>query len=95
MRSRREVEFFFFMEITIKGNFCNGLKDCLKDPMPNSNGSATLEEYIDFVLLLSGSSFAVGIAYEEPCNPTVPTSPELFPHPNRHVWSCSRHACYS
>ncbi len=46
--------------------------------MPNSNGSATLEEYIDFALLLSGSSFTVGIAEEKPCNPTEPTAPDYF-----------------
>ncbi len=67
-----------FNDVVLKGIFCNGLKDCLKDLMPNSNGSATLEEYIDFALLLSGSSFTVGIADEKPCNPTEPTAPVYF-----------------
>ncbi len=43
--------------------------------MPNSNGSATLEEYIDFALLLSAEE---EIAEEKPCNPTEPTTPDYF-----------------
>ncbi|KAL0170997.1 hypothetical protein M9458_035593, partial [Cirrhinus mrigala] len=34
-----------------------------------------------FALLLSGSVFTVGIADEEPCNPTVPITPEHFRTP--------------
>lgn len=44
--------------------------------MPESTVPWTLAHYIDFSVLLSGSSFTVGIADEGPCNPAVPTMPE-------------------
>ncbi len=77
-----------FNDVALKGIFRNGLKDCLNDLMPNSNGSATLEEYIDFALLLSGSSFTVGIADEEPCYP--PST-----HHTRALSCSDRHVCYT
>ncbi len=44
--------------------------------MPDNACSVTLEEYIDHALFLcAGSSFTVGIADEEPCNPKVCTAP--------------------
>lgn len=39
--------------------------------MLQSNRPETLEEYIDLALLLSGSSLTVGIADENPSNPSV------------------------
>ncbi|KAL0198836.1 hypothetical protein M9458_007376 [Cirrhinus mrigala] len=65
-----------FNDVALKGIFCNGLKDNLYNFMPDNRCSATLEQYIDFALLLAGSPFTVGIADEE-CNPTVPTTPNL------------------
>ncbi|ROL53187.1 Protein Wnt-9a [Anabarilius grahami] len=35
----------------------------------------SLAQYIDYALLLSGSSFTVGFVDEHPCNPTVPIKP--------------------
>ncbi len=57
--------------------------------MPPYTPHWSLEQYIDFALWLSGSSFTVGTADEEPCYPPVPITPET----DRHVWSCSCHAC--
>ncbi|KAL0188178.1 hypothetical protein M9458_015277, partial [Cirrhinus mrigala] len=65
-----------FNDVALKGIFCNGLTDSLYDQMPDYKCSTTLQEYIDFTLLLAGSPFTVGIADEE-CNPTVPTTPNL------------------
>ncbi|KAL0185543.1 hypothetical protein M9458_017213 [Cirrhinus mrigala] len=49
--------------------------------MPDNRCSVTLQEYIDYALLLAGSSFTVGIADKEPCNPMVPITSEHFHTP--------------
>ncbi|KAL0173010.1 hypothetical protein M9458_033321, partial [Cirrhinus mrigala] len=70
-----------FNDVALKGIFCNGLKDNLYDLMPDNRCSVTLQEYIDYALLLAGSPFTVGIADKEPCNPTVPITSEHFHTP--------------
>ncbi|KAI2665985.1 Exodeoxyribonuclease 7 small subunit [Labeo rohita] len=77
--------------------------------MPHHTPYCTLEQYIDFVLRMSGSAFTVSVVEEE--HGTSPKSSVIkkvtkvsshydfytgaCSHPDRHVWSCSRHACYS
>lgn len=63
-------------DIALKGIFRNGLSDFLNYLMPQSDIPGTLADYIVFALLLSGSSFTVGIADKEPCNLTALTTPE-------------------
>ncbi len=67
-----------FNDMSLKGIFRNGLKDCLYNLMPDNACSVTLEEYINHALFLAGSSFTVEIADVEPCNPTVRMAPEYF-----------------
>ncbi len=60
----------------LKGIFRHGLKYSLYDLMPDNTSSATLEEYIDHALFLSGSLYTVGIADEERHYPTVSATPK-------------------
>ncbi len=54
-----------FNEICLKSIFRNGLNDFLNYLMPDSNIPVSLEQYVDHALLLSGSTYTVGIAEEE------------------------------
>ncbi|KAL0151201.1 hypothetical protein M9458_053392 [Cirrhinus mrigala] len=81
-----------FNDVALKGIFCNGLKDNLYDLMPDNRCSVTLQEYTDYALLLAGSSFTVGIADKEPCNPTVPITSEHFHTPTFIVMPEPSHA---
>ncbi|KAL0204368.1 hypothetical protein M9458_002386, partial [Cirrhinus mrigala] len=65
-----------FNDVALKGIFCNGIKDSLYHQMPDNKCSATLQQYIDFALLLAGSPFTVGIADEGPRNPAVTPIPQ-------------------
>ncbi|KAL0160112.1 hypothetical protein M9458_043837, partial [Cirrhinus mrigala] len=65
-----------FNDIALKDIFRHGLKDSLNYLLPRHTPHWTLEEYIDFALMLAGSPFAVGVADDQPCNPTFPTTPK-------------------
>ncbi len=65
-----------FNDVALKGIFRNGLNDFLNYLMPDSKIPVSLEQYIDHALLLSGSSYTVGIADEECHYPTVSATPE-------------------
>ncbi|ROI15202.1 hypothetical protein DPX16_9001 [Anabarilius grahami] len=71
-----------FNDVALKDMFQCGLNEHLAYLMPDNTSHWTLAQYIDFVLLLSGSSFTMGFAYEEPCNPTVLTTPECLHSPS-------------
>jgi len=69
-----------FNDVALKGIFRNGLNYFLNYLMPDNTPHWTREQYIDHALLLSGSSFTVGIVYEGLHNPTAhttATTPEL------------------
>ncbi|KAL0151968.1 hypothetical protein M9458_052686 [Cirrhinus mrigala] len=65
-----------FNDIALKDIFQHGLKNSLNYLMPHHTPHWTLEQYIDFALLLAGSPFTVGVADDQPCNPTFPTTPK-------------------
>lgn len=58
-----------------------GLDEHLAYLMTDNTPHWTLAHYTDFALLLSGSSFTVGIVDVEPLDSTVPTKPEFFHTP--------------
>ncbi|KAL0161974.1 hypothetical protein M9458_041370, partial [Cirrhinus mrigala] len=69
---------FCGLDVALKDIFRHGLNEPIHSYLPGVKIHWSLEQYIDHALLLSGSSFTVGIADEESCNPTVPITPEHF-----------------
>ncbi|KAI2646855.1 Retrotransposon Gag-like protein 9 [Labeo rohita] len=65
-----------FNDVALKDIFRYGLNEPICSQLPGGKIHWTLEQYIDFALLLAGSLFTVGVADEQPCNPTVPTTPK-------------------
>ncbi|KAL0185536.1 hypothetical protein M9458_017206, partial [Cirrhinus mrigala] len=70
-----------FNDVALKDIFRHGLNEPIRSCLPGGKIHWSLEQYIDFALLLSGSVFTVRIADEETCNPTVPITPEHFHTP--------------
>ncbi|KAI2645764.1 Protein piccolo [Labeo rohita] len=66
-----------FNDVALKDIFRHGLNEPISSYLTGGKIYWSLEQYIDYVLLLSGSSFTVGIADEEPCNPTRPLTLSL------------------
>ncbi len=64
-----------FNGVVLKDIFRVRLNDLIRPWLPGGKIHWSLEQYIDHALLLSGSSFTVGIADEEHSYPTVPTTP--------------------
>ncbi|KAL0147810.1 hypothetical protein M9458_056887 [Cirrhinus mrigala] len=67
-----------FNDVALKDIFRVGLNDPICSCLPGGKIHWSLEQYIDYALRLSGSSFTVGIADEELCNPTVPITSKYF-----------------
>ncbi|KAI2645036.1 Retrotransposon Gag-like protein 9 [Labeo rohita] len=70
-----------FNDVTLKDIFQHGLDEPICSCLLGGKIHWSLEQYIDFALLLSGSAVTVGIADEEVCNPTVPITPDHFHTP--------------
>ncbi|KAL0178798.1 hypothetical protein M9458_027692, partial [Cirrhinus mrigala] len=70
-----------FDDVALKDIFRVGLNDPIRLGLPGGKIHWTLEQYIDYALLLAGSSFTVGVADKEPCNPTAPSTLEHFHTP--------------
>ncbi|KAL0181756.1 hypothetical protein M9458_024162, partial [Cirrhinus mrigala] len=70
-----------FNDVALKDIFCHGLNKPIRSYLPGGKIHWSLEQYIDYALRLNGSPFTVGIADEEPCNPTVPIKSENFHTP--------------
>ncbi|KAL0146718.1 hypothetical protein M9458_058058, partial [Cirrhinus mrigala] len=60
-----------FNDVALKDIFRAGLSDPIRSGLPGGKIHWSLEQYIDYALLLVGSSFTVGIADEGPRNPAV------------------------
>ncbi len=54
----------------------SGFKEPIRSRLPGGKIYWSLEQYIDHALLLSGSSYNVGVAKEERNNPPVSAKPE-------------------
>ncbi|KAL0199357.1 hypothetical protein M9458_007897 [Cirrhinus mrigala] len=65
-----------FNDVALKDIFRQGLDEPIRSQLPGGKIHWTLEQYIDYALLLAGSSFTVRIADEGPCDPPVFTKPE-------------------
>ncbi|KAI2647405.1 Foot protein 1 variant 1 [Labeo rohita] len=66
----------FFQTAALKDIFCHGLNEPIHSCLPGGKIHWSLEQYIDYALRLSGSSFTVGIADEGPRNPAVTPTPQ-------------------
>ncbi len=64
--------------MALKYIFCFGLKQEISRLMPYQTPHWTLEQYIDFALRMSGSTFTVGIVDEEPFYLPVSDTPEYL-----------------
>ncbi len=58
-------------DVTLKYIFCFGVVEPLRSSLPGGTICWSLEQYIDFVLLLAGSPLTVGIVDEGLCNCSV------------------------
>ncbi|KAL0148130.1 hypothetical protein M9458_056532 [Cirrhinus mrigala] len=65
-----------FNDVALKDIFRVGLNDPFRSWLPGGKIHWSLEQYIDYALRLSGSSFTVGIADEGPRNPAVTPTPQ-------------------
>ncbi|KAL0196750.1 hypothetical protein M9458_005290, partial [Cirrhinus mrigala] len=65
-----------FNDVALKDIFCHGLNEPIHSCLPGGKIHWSLEQYIDYALRLSGSSFTVGIADEGPRNPAVTPTPQ-------------------
>ncbi|KAI2647382.1 Filamentous hemagglutinin [Labeo rohita] len=65
-----------FNDVALKDIFRHRLNDPIRSGLPGGKIHWSLEQYIDYVLLL-----AVGIADKEPCNPSAPITSEHFHTP--------------
>ncbi len=91
-----------FNDVALKDIFRAGLNKPIRSQLPGGKIHWSLEQYIDHALLLSGSSYTMGVAEEECNNPPVsakPESPHIMPatpesaHLNAgHARVCLRHA---
>ncbi|KAL0157363.1 hypothetical protein M9458_048609, partial [Cirrhinus mrigala] len=70
-----------FNDVALKDIFRMGLNDPIRSGLPGGKIHWSLEQYIDYALLLAGSSFTVGIADKEHCKPSAPITPEHFHTP--------------
>ncbi|KAL0173334.1 hypothetical protein M9458_033645, partial [Cirrhinus mrigala] len=69
-----------FNDVALKDIFRAGLSHPIRSGLPGGKIHWSLEQYIDFALLLAGSPFTVGIADEGPRNPTVISNPRKPVH---------------
>ncbi|KAL0204484.1 hypothetical protein M9458_002502, partial [Cirrhinus mrigala] len=53
-----------------------GLNDPIRSDLPGGKIHWSLEQYIDYAMLLAGSSFTVGIADDKPCHSPVSATPK-------------------
>ncbi|KAL0186272.1 hypothetical protein M9458_017942, partial [Cirrhinus mrigala] len=65
-----------FNDVALKDIFRQGLNKHVRSQLPGGKIHWTLEQYINFTLFLAGSPFTVGVANEQPCNPSFPTTPK-------------------
>ncbi|KAL0157337.1 hypothetical protein M9458_048583, partial [Cirrhinus mrigala] len=65
-----------FNDMALKDIFRHGLNEPIRSQLPGGKIHWTLEQYIDFALLLVGSPFTVGIADEGPRNRAVTPIPQ-------------------
>ncbi|KAL0185391.1 hypothetical protein M9458_021088, partial [Cirrhinus mrigala] len=70
-----------FNDVALKDIFRHGLNDPVRSGLPGGKIHWSLEQYIDYALLLAGSPFTVGNADKEPCDPTAPITSEHFRTP--------------
>ncbi len=89
--------------MALKDIFQVGLNEPIRSGLPGGKIHFSLAEYIDYALLLCGSSFTVGVVEEEhdtsskPAHvmPAKPRSAHVMPACSRHDCQakvCSRHA---
>ncbi len=62
--------------MTLKYIFCFGVDEPLRLNLLGGTICWSLEQYIEFVLLLAGSPLTVGIVDEGLCNCSVPATPK-------------------
>ncbi len=65
-----------FKDVALKDIFRVGLNEPIRSQLPGEKICWSLEQYIDYALLLSGSSYTVVVAEEERNNPPVSAKPE-------------------
>ncbi len=65
-----------FNDVALKDIFRAGLNKPIRSQLPGGKIHWSLEQYIHHALLLSGSSYTVGVAEEECNNPPVSAKPE-------------------
>ncbi len=65
-----------FKDVALKDIFRVGLNEPIRSQLPGEKIRWSLEQYIDYALLLSGSSYTVVVAEEERNNPPVSAKPE-------------------
>ncbi len=65
-----------FNNVVLNDMFRVGLNEPIRSRLPEGKIHWSLEQYIDHALLLSGSSYTVGVAEEERNNPPVSAKPE-------------------
>ncbi|KAI2661020.1 Retrotransposon Gag-like protein 9 [Labeo rohita] len=65
-----------FNDVALKDIFRHGLNEPIRSCLPGRKIHWSLEQYIDFALLLAGSPFTVGISDEGRCNPAVTPIPQ-------------------
>ncbi len=74
-QSNRAIE--DFNNVVLNDMFRVGLNGPIRSRLPEGKIHWSLEQYIDHALLLSGSSYTVGVAEEERNNPPVSAKPEF------------------